>query len=344
MHANSSVKLRRGRRVLHVFRVRHGYRLPELAKLIRRAARGNSGGQESTGHGEGVSLLKALGGTMAITFDIRFDGMDAAQHQIDMRQLGRSMMGLDRAISDAVFLATENRLPLPKERRSLVVRVEAPVAACVELHGVIVAASGMLPLAYQIISDPGTKFLFQFMSFLLKWRGGKRKDAEVHLMEAHRLLMADRKDERASMMKNEEQWRQFSLDLVDRLAAPLREVVAPLGQSSETLTLAAPAGDEATVIDVAMAEAVRSKEPLEVGDMTKFRVRVDGVIKHSRQLKVEIEGQEGRFVSAEVRDPIFDSGPNVYTRALSDAGYLEVDAKPTYRDGELVKLHIMDAE
>ncbi len=77
--------------------------------------------------------------------------------------------------------------------------------------------------------------------------------------------------------------------------------------------------------------------------MTKMRVRVDGMIKHSRALKVEIEDRPGHFVNAEVRDPAFEHMPNAYTRALESDAFIEVSAKPTYRDGELVKLHIMDA-
>lgn len=280
---------------------------------------------------------------MPVTFDVRFDGLEANGHQIDMRQLGRSLIGLDRAISDVAFLATEQRLPRPYEKRSLVVLVEAPTAACVEIHALVQAVSGTLPIALQVLDAPGTKYLFQIMSFLLKWRGGKKKEAEAHLMEAYKLLSDDRKHERESVFLNEEAWRNYTSQLVDRLAGPLREVVAPLGIGAETLSIHGPENEPATVIDVPMAEAVRSNVPLEVGDMTKIRVRVDGVIKHNRKLKVEIEGQPGRYVNAEVRDPAFDTTPNIYTRAVGENSFLEVDAKPTYRDGDLVKLHIMNA-
>jgi hypothetical protein len=280
---------------------------------------------------------------MAVEFRVRFDGLDAKHHQIDMKQLGKAMIGLDRAISDSVFLATEGRLPRAQEQRSLVVLVEAPRAACVEILGVVETISGFLPIAIQILAENGTKFVFEYLSFLFKFRGGKRREADEHLMEAHRLLCEDRKDERRSVYENEAQWREHSVRLVETMANALKDVVSPVGRTAETLSLAAPDGRLPTVIDVPMAEALRSKQPLDVGEMTRMRLRVDGIIKHSRLLKVVIDGEPGRYVNAEVRDPVFDTVPNVYTDAVSSDVALEVDAKPTYRDGELVKLHIMNA-
>lgn len=280
---------------------------------------------------------------MAVEFKVRFDGLDAEHHLIDMKHLGRSMVGLDQVISDSVFLATEGRLPRRGELRPLVVKVEAPRAACVELAGIVETAAGLLPIAIQVLAENGTKFLFEYISFMLKFRGGKRKEADDHLMEAYRLLNEDRKDERRAIFENEERWREHSLQLVDRVTGALKEAVTPLGRTAETLSLSGPPGTPPTVIDVPMAEAMRSKEPLEVGEMTRMRLRVDGMIKHSRLLKVEIDGDPGRYINAEVRDPAFDVRPNIYTEAVSRDVILEVDAKPTYRDGALVKLHIMNA-
>lgn len=280
---------------------------------------------------------------MSITFSLRFDGLDADNHHMDARLLGRALVGLDRVVAETVFVAALGREPTPGERKELSVRVAAPEAGCVQIHGDIGAASGLLPFIIEAAKHPGTKFLFEFMSFLLKWKGGKPKEAAEHQMEAYRILTEDRKDERATFLQSQREWQKFSMEMADRLQSPLRQVAGPVGLTAETLTLPAPDGREPTVVDVPMAEAIRSNEPLEVGEMQRMRVRVDGVIKHTRRLKVETEDQPGEFVNAEVRDPAFDSRPNVYTQALEGDGYLDVDAKPTYRNGELVKLHIMDA-
>ena len=78
--------------------------------------------------------------------------------------------------------------------------------------------------------------------------------------------------------------------------------------------------------------------------MQEFTVRIDGVIKHARTIKIDHPSEPGKFLTADVRDPSFDQPENVYFSALTDDTLLVVDAKPTYRaNGELVKLYDMDA-
>ena len=278
-----------------------------------------------------------------IPFSLRFDGLDATNHQLDMRLLGRTLIGVDRVVSDAVILGATGRTATAKDRRELTILISAPRAACVELPGLIATAGGLLPIITETLKHPGPKYVFEFLSFLLKHNGGKPKEAEVHLMKALDLAFEDRQHERETFFENEADWRAHSLALAALLTKPLREMVAPLGPSAETLTIQGAGVDQTTVIDVPMAEALRSNEALEVGDMNSYRVKIDGLIKHSRQLKVELLSDVGIFVNAEVRDPAFDTLPNIYTKALDADGVLIVQAKPTYRSGTLHKLHIMDA-
>ena len=93
-----------------------------------------------------------------------------------------------------------------------------------------------------------------------------------------------------------------------------------------------------------MADAIRSKDKLEVGDMEKMRLRVDGLIHHNKQLKVEHPDKPGKFITANVRDPAFAEDGSVYTDAVSQKGYLDVSAKPSRTaDGELRTLYILYA-
>ena len=75
--------------------------------------------------------------------------------------------------------------------------------------------------------------------------------------------------------------------------------------------------------------------------METMKIRIDGLIKHTRRATVVRIDEPGAFLSAEVRDPAFDQTPNVYTQALGDDSELVVQAKPTYRGGELYRLYIM---
>lgn len=98
---------------------------------------------------------------------------------------------------------------------------------------------------------------------------------------------------------------------------------------------------ETTEIGVPEAAAIRSKEPLEVGDPRQMFVRVDAITKHSNRGAVELPDTPGRYVSAEFRDPLFDTKPNPYIAAMDSGDLIEVTAVPSLRAGELQKLYIM---
>lgn len=290
---------------------------------------------------------------MTFAFSVRYDGRDAAEHRMDMRLLGRSMVGLDRTIHQLLFVASERRLATARERLPISIQVAAPAAACVEVQGIIQALAGVLPFAYEALSTVGTDFIFHAISYVLNTLGGKPKEAEPHFTEMVRLhkemMEAARHDAqtaRAEIYANEAEWRNFALTLVDRLTKPAKEIVGPVGPSCNSVTIQPPRRSKwsPTVVDAPMADVIRAEHGLIVGEMVRIRLKIDGVIKHSRSLKVEDPQHPGRYIAADVRDPAFDVTPNVYTEALETGGYLNVDAKPTLRtSGELVKLYVMNA-
>lgn len=90
-----------------------------------------------------------------------------------------------------------------------------------------------------------------------------------------------------------------------------------------------------------MADAIRAKEPLEVGDMEKMTLKLDGITLHNRSVKIEMPNQPGRFVTAEVRDPAFDDPHGPYSAVLGETIVAEV--KPMRRpNGDVVKLYVMN--
>lgn len=268
---------------------------------------------------------------MPITIELRFDGLEATHHRIDMRRLGQSLVGLDAVLTLGLTAIAEQRLPRFREKPALAILVSAPEARCVTLTGIITAAVGALPYINAILSDQGSEIAWNMISAVVKTFGGKRAQVDDHvdkLLDLTKEFIKDRQGE-----------RDLILAIINRSEPSVRNLISPVGTSCEILRLSSPSGST-TEIDVPMADAVRSKHPLEVGDMTKMRVKVDGLIMHNRTLKLIIDGQPG-FVTADVRDPAFDETPNIYTRAIS--GLLDVEAKPTYRDGTLVKLYVLDA-
>lgn len=284
------------------------------------------------------------------SFRLRYDGGHAADHRIDMRNLGKSLIGVEKIVSDSLVVAFQGRLPKPREHRDIELLVEAPRAHCLDISVLLVMAPGLLPFVQEILKDYTKEYVSALLGHVLSFFGGRQKEADAHMeklleltREMHAEHLIDRSEDRAYALATQENM----LRLVDKLHPAARQVVAPVGRSCNELILPAPVAGHTAVIDVAMADAIRAKEPVEVGDMTRMIVHVDTVSISRRTMRVMLpDDQEARLVDAAIRDPAFDEDPNhnVYTAALG--GLLAVDVKPTYRKetGELIKLHVMNAE
>lgn len=264
--------------------------------------------------------------------EIRYDGIDAADQVIDMRLFGESLIGLERALSTGLNTIVHGAIPRSRARPTLEIKASPIRPGSVELDAIVEMAKGALPIVSSLVIQHGPKIARLLLSAIIKKNAGQKKQSEAdvdQLVELAKINAADRASE-----------RQLISDLVDRLAPTAAPIVAPVGRSCEALRISD--GTDTTEVDVPMAQAVRSKAELEVSEMMHMRIRIDGVVVHTRTLKVEDPDEAGRFVSAEVRDPAFTDGENIYTRSITK--FLDVQAKATYRDGRLYKLHVMDAK
>ena len=264
--------------------------------------------------------------------EIRYDGIDANDHVIDMRLFGESLIGLEKALSTGLNTLATGSIPKSRSRPTLAIKATAPRPGSVAFDALVEMANGALPILAPVLVAEGAKIARLLIGAIIKRSAGQKKQADAdvdQIVELAKIGAADREAERALVR-----------DLVDKLAPTAAPIVAPVGRSCEALSISD--GAEVTDIDVPMAQAVRSKADLEVSDMQAMRIRVDGVVVHTRSLKIEDPNEAGRFVSAEVRDPAFTDGENIYTTSVTK--YLDVQAKATYRDGRLYKLHIMDAK
>lgn len=272
---------------------------------------------------------------------ISYDGLQASQHRIDMRRFGYAIVGIDHILTYGIIALAERRIARPRERIEFDVVASSPQEGSVELIAALFTSyqgtQGQLPFLIQLINEAAPDILWHWLSWVFKKLGGRDKEADPHfdkLMEFKEKFLTEEKLDR-------ERERQFLLQVIDRLSPHASAVAVPVGQSSNVLQFRKPDGKEVTEIGVPEAAAIRSKEPLEVGDPRSMRVRIDGLIKHTNRGSVELPDEPGQFFTAEIRDPIFEQTPNPYIAAMNSAEAIEVNAVPSYRGGELHKLYIM---
>jgi hypothetical protein len=284
---------------------------------------------------------------------IKFGGGDADRyHGVDMRLLGRSLAGFDRIISDGIILLSDNRVPRHRERAPIILLAKEPRIGTASFFSELIASPGVLPFAMSVIQSGAGELVWRWVSFVLDYYGGRKSDAERHLdaMLEMRRIEADerirlREIEATERQASEERWhamlRSNAYQVAHRLRDASQQAAAPIGPSAANMNFSI-GRSPSTEIDIAMADAIRAGGVLEVGDLQEMILRVDGFRDHDRKLWVHHPQLEGRYIAADVKDPIFEAAENVYARAAAMKATINVKAKPVFRSGELERIYIMD--
>lgn len=276
---------------------------------------------------------------------MKFDGLAATQHELPMNQLGNALIGSDKIINSGLIAYAYGRLPKRGERFDLVVTAKEPKQGSMEIIAILQHSPWMLPIVQDFIITGGVDASFRVFSYILTKLGGRPREADMHLealMQMNRDHLEARNVSENNRLDSDRQWQSTLLSLVDKLQPSASQAVSPIGKGASTLLLTSDSAEHETTIDEPMADAIRSKQDDEVGDMEKMTINVDGITHHNRQLKIKHPNIDGKFIVAEVRDPNFDAFPNAYTEAASNLSSLTVHAKPMLRNGELHRLYIMD--
>lgn len=265
--------------------------------------------------------------------NVRFDGLDADDHVIDMRLFGEAMIGLERTLSAGLNALATGSVQ-PRSKLMLAIKATPPRDGCVQLDAVVELAQGVLPLLKPVLVGAGGMIAKHLISAVIKRFGGSKAQSASEVEKVLDLMKLEKEDRQRE--------RETILGVIDRLRPAAIQMMAPVGRSAEKLTVSSANDDEPTAFDVPMAQALRSRTDLEVSEMQPMRLKVDGITVHTRTLKVEDPDVPGRYVTAEVRDPAFTDGENVYTQSVTKM--IDVQAKATYREGVLHRIHIMDAK
>ena len=118
--------------------------------------------------------------------------------------------------------------------------------------------------------------------------------------------------------------------------------MTPLGRSAATVSFGLEFDERSVTVDEAMAQATRSKDNLEIGDMETMTIVLDGLIRHNGTAKIELAEMPGRFIPAEIRDPRFNTDSDPYVVAFANRTPISVQARRGMKDGSVSKIFIMD--
>src|SRR5690348_3794116 len=259
---------------------------------------------------------------------IRYDGLNADPHQIELNSFGESLQGMARVLAVTGNLIVTGRYVKQYQAQDVRVLVREPEANCVTVHAVLQFAQQQ-----QIFAGAGGTILGALLAWLFG-RAANRRDEMKALKDSLDKAIA-------ALASNNQQMVDALTTAVDRMADGLRpairQAVQPIGTTCNKMTIGG-----AVVIDEASAAAIRSDEGDEVGEERTWRIRITELDLESQSAKVWLadDADQEHRIKARITDPAFAVSPNPYAAALVSQTDISVRAKATLRDGDIAQLYI----
>lgn len=275
-----------------------------------------------------------------LRFEIRYEGLDAERHQIDMMSLGESLQGFGRIYSVIGHYAATGQYAKQAQALSVKTYAQETEAKCFSVVGLIEAGSqaGMFEGSVGAL-------IGAIITYVL----GRRNNTGEEMRHLRELL--------EKQMSHNQQNLDRAMETIERLASGLepsiKKSVSPVGQSCNRIDLYANDVKHKS-IDLADKEVILSTEEGELLDERTYTVMLTEFDRLLRRCKVHLLGEEVSTeleenglpprINAEITDPAIQFQGNKYGAAVVGDKPIKIKAKAFLKDGEITKLFISDCE
>jgi hypothetical protein len=266
---------------------------------------------------------------------IRYDGLDAKSHEIDLGLLGESLRGIDRIVAVAGNFAATQRYVQHRDALNVRVLARPPQAHCFEISAILtwVSQNGLATTIVGGLTVSLVSYIFSRLS--------RNKEEMKQLRGAL--------DEAIKALGNKDQAVvDRLLDTVDRMADALRpaarQVVAPIGRTASSLSISSSKYPVPPVIvGAAEKEAIETSDPAEIQPERSYTVVFHEMNIDSSSAKIALPDDPEERISAVITDPVLSIPNNPYVKAFAARTEISVQAKAAVRDGKIEKLFISNS-
>lgn len=270
---------------------------------------------------------------------IRFEGLDAANHTLEMRHLGTSLVGIGRILKNSSHFAFRHEYAKRHDKPHIRIMVRPPEERCFALEAIAIAATGY-PLLQPMLADITWRLISTVTGAIFLGHSSRRNDMERLFNTIDGLIEQQGIQQEAT--------RKDLVGIVHRLIDAnqnaVRDAVRPIGKTCGSLQV----GDteaEAPIIDLATVDSIRAEGELDVDEEKTYLGTLDGLTLHTKHCRIELEGQEGKYTPGKITDPEILKDENLYTRALHERSKLRFTGKALLtKDGSVKTLYVSNAE
>ena len=263
---------------------------------------------------------------------IRFDGLDAEEHEIDLFTLGESMQGIARIAGTVGHLVATQEYSRYFRSHELKVLAKEPRQNCFSIDVVFEFIR-----QHQILSGTFPAALTGLIAWLLH-RATKKEtpgtDLSSKLLETLRELAGQNAEQTARLH-----------DIMDRMVVDLRpalkQTFAPVGISCRTLTIITP--QRADTFNETDKAALLLPINDEITDLQDWVVLITELDLERGTCKARLlSDPEEKRINAVITDPVLKQLNNPYSLAMAAGEPLPVRAKAHIQDGSIKRLYISD--
>ena len=266
------------------------------------------------------------------TLTIRFDGLDAEDHRIDLFAFGESMQGMARVAGTIGHLVATLEYSQYFRSHELEVLAKEPRENCFSIDIVFEFVK-----QHQILAGTFPAALTGLIAWLLH-RSTKKDNIAPELQK----LLIDLVRDLAAHNSNQENRLLGILEsMVDDLRPSVRKAFVPIGVSCRTLTVIAP--QRTDVYDESDKASLLMSDTDELTDVLDWVVLITELDLERGTCKARLVCEpEDRRISSIVTDPLLKQANNPYSLTMAAGEHLPVKAKALIQEGNIMKLYISD--
>lgn len=255
---------------------------------------------------------------------IRYDGGDAAHHQIELNVLGESLQGMARILAVTGNFAATGQYAKQYQAMDVKVLVNEPKANCYKLEAVIQFAQQQ-----QLFSGLAAPLIAALVGWIFSRAAGNKQEMKMLKDALDKVL--------AMQSENQERLHGTLEKMADALRPAVRQAIAPIGKSCTSMTVGG-----GYVVDEAKAAAIRSAGDIDVGEERVWELTISELDREASSAKVRLVDDDSKRVRAKITDPLGATVPSPYASALATGSLIRVKAKAVMKDGEIDCLYISD--
>ncbi|MGX5087111.1 DUF7946 domain-containing protein [Enterobacter sp. UPMP2052] len=279
-----------------------------------------------------------------VNFSLRYDGLDAENHEIELTSLGESLKGFSKILATAGTFALTQKYSRTTSSQEVKVYAKEARANCFTLDTVMNFISQS-----QLFSGSAGAILGALIPYIFAKNAQKKEEMKY---------LKDALEKAIEALGNKDKDTIGGLiSVIDKMAGELRpsvrQAVSPIGNTCNKISVASGSGFKPAIITEEDKAIIDQLDDDEVLGLREYRIFLTEFDAHRMTAKVIIEGDDSdKRIAAQISDPSASKSENPYlislsrflSSGLSSEAAVKVTAKASVRKGAIIKLFIVDIE